>query len=114
MLHFHREQCHQIVGVKYIAQGTGIPEPKVAMTVAALVREGLVRQSDRFRLAFYDSRYGQVFDEGATMTANKRSCVGNAKNHAMNPKGPAGGGNVPIGTPGPEMFRRSLGISTTM
>jgi len=87
---FTANNISQIVPDSYIAQGTGIPEQKVAKTVAALVHAGLIRQSDRFRLAFYDARYGQVLDKGATETANKRCCVGNAKKKepTQRPNGP--------------------------
>jgi len=86
---FTANNISQIVPDSYIAQGTGIPEQKVAKTVAALVHEGLIRQSDRFRLAFFDSRYGQELDKNATETATERGCVGNAKNTAARrPKGP--------------------------
>lgn len=80
---FTANNITQVVSDSYIAEATGIAEPKVARIVAALVHEGLVRELDRFRLAFYDARYGQVLDEGATLSATQRACIGNAKNSTL-------------------------------
>jgi hypothetical protein len=86
---FTSNNITEVVSDSYIASATGIPEPKVAKAVAALIHEGLVREIGRLRTAFYEARFGQVLDKGATMNANKRSCFGNAKNGAtQKPKGP--------------------------
>ena len=79
---FTSNNITEVVSDSYIAGATGIPEPKVAKAVAALVRDGLVREIGRLRTAFYDARFGQVLDKGATATATERGCVGNAKNGA--------------------------------
>jgi hypothetical protein len=75
---FATNNITQVVADSHIAEATGIPEPKVAKAVAALVQAGLVREIDRLRTAFFDARFGQVLDEGATKAATKRRCVGNA------------------------------------
>jgi hypothetical protein len=85
---FTANNISQIVPNSYISQGTGLPEPTVVGITAALVQRGLVREITGFRLAFYDSHYGQVLDEAATVAANKRSCIGNAKDQSIaKPKG---------------------------
>jgi hypothetical protein len=103
---FTSNNVSQIVPNLYISQATGIPEPKVAKTVAALVREGLVREQNGFRLAHYDARYGQVLDKGATATAIERCCVGNAKDKGSH--GSKDAGNVPTDSTAPQTMPPEL------